>query len=290
MRVRKSDIYCRNDGETQARGAIFRQISVLTSRRQRYTLWGRPFSITLPAKGGILLITDCLPPFFGANPDGSGRLTVYHASETIVENPVWDYAELGIVKRRDFGAGFYTSPSDDYPKRLYSDKDTVFVNRYSLDTSGLKIKTFQEDTEWLLTVAFGRRDFNSRRYKISDEIREKYRNMCNDCDIVVGRIFDDLFFSAMEFFLRGAITDYVALKIALEIPFGHQIVLKSSKACSQLSFEGAQQVPEEEILAIRADAQKLNMRMEDIKQSVIDKYRNNDPGKSIFQLLQDGAI
>ena len=163
------------------------------------------------------------------------KTNIFHGSTKIVEKPQWNYKKPGWEKEtRDFGEGFYSSPSMEYPIFLYSKFDDVYVNQYELDTAGLKVLRFKNDLLWLLTTGFHRRDFSD--YPECHQMRDWCREWLAGFDLVIGTISNDNFHSALEDFLDDGITDFMVLQFAQSIKHGEQYVSKSSKTDMQIKY------------------------------------------------------
>jgi len=179
------------------------------------------------------------------------RILFYNGSDMIVEFPKWDYKKPGKEREtREFGEGFYTSYNDrNYPIYLRSDLDKIILNKYYLNMQGLNILRLKDDLKWLLIIAFHRSSF-SRRPKFH-RIRDSVRNYVSEFDLIIGTISDDRLFSAVDFFLADASTDFVTIELARMFKLGTQYVSKSNKSDKRFRFAGFEDVSYDEILIQR---------------------------------------
>ena len=182
-------------------------------------------------------------------------LSLYHASNEEVHTPRWDYAESVMSKPearlRDFGLGFYTCPDDVYPLKLASVNDTLVLNKYIINLKGINNIEFSLDLEWLLTIAFHRRDFNTRKWRHG--LRDRCRRWLARCDVVIGIISNDKTYRAIEDFLDNNITDSVAIAMVNAANYGKQYVFKSQPPCDKLKagFMSSTPYSEDQILYYR---------------------------------------
>ena len=172
-------------------------------------------------------------------------LSLYHASDEEVRAPRWDYAESVMSKPearlRDFGLGFYTCPDDVYPLKLASANDTLVLNEYNVNLKGFCYIEFNLDLEWLLTIAFHRRDLDTRKWCHS--LRDRCRRWLSGCDVAIGIISNDKTYRAIEDFLDNNITDSVAIAMVNAANYGKQYVFKSQPPCDKLAAGFLNSVP-----------------------------------------------
>jgi hypothetical protein len=210
------------------------------------------------------------------------NIALYHASTVSVEQPVWNYAVGTESERNDFGLGFYTSTDFSQPLMLLCDKPRVVLNKYELSVDDLSVKYLKNDTEWLLTVAFHRRNFNSRANL--RRIRDAYRESLLGFDVVVGAVANDRLFSTINAFIENNITDAVATACLDLMHYEPQYVLKSDKACERASFMGADIYEEDRLVAYRERVIRERALIEEqITQIKEQRFRE---GHLLSELLQ----
>ncbi|MGL5677705.1 MAG: DUF3990 domain-containing protein [Cellulosilyticaceae bacterium] len=211
------------------------------------------------------------------------KLTLYHASRQIVRIPIWDYEKAEV--KSDFGLGFYTSPDTEQPLKLLCNEAPVILNTYEVDFTGLKVKEFKADQEWLLLVAFNRREFKKK--KALHEIKQMYRQLIEDIDVVIGPIADDRMFSVINDFISNAITDECAIACMNMMGYDNQYVFKSKAACDKLKFkeEDLRILSEEEI----QDVQQHFARERDTIDDTVDSFKisHRNKGKLFAEILNE---
>ena len=145
------------------------------------------------------------------------NVIVYHGSDHILKEPIYQ----GGKTDNDYGNGFYTTEYKDRAKSwavLNGDPEYSFVNRYILNTSGLKIM-----------------DLND--YGILAWIAEVIAN---------GYRADDSYTQVIEAFLLNQINIEEIKKLFYKGSLGNQIFLKSQKAFKQIEWKDAWQVYKDE--------------------------------------------
>ena len=151
-----------------------------------------------------------------------GKMTVYHGSYTIVENP-------RIIKGRntkDFGPGFYCTIIREQAERWAKRYDTPIVNTYTVRlNSGLKVLEFKEMTEeWLdFIIAFRHGE-------------------PHDYDIVIGAMANDQIYNYIADYIDGVITREQFWVLARFKYPTHQINFCSDSALNCLEFVSGREV------------------------------------------------
>ena len=213
-------------------------------------------------------------------------ITLYHASTEEIKIPQWDYQKESQIKiNKDFGEGFYTSPDREYPIRLYCMNDAVYLNKYTLDTSGLNVLKLDNDIKWLLVTAFHRRNYSG--LKKYHSVRERIRGWVSGFDLVIGTISNDNYYSTMNAFIRNLMTDYVALNIVQMMDYGEQFVLKSDRACQQINFISSEIIDPADLGKYRALMSAERENMEDMVEDARVRLHPSDNGKLFAQIVSE---
>jgi len=221
---------------------------------------------------------------FSVGPEG--KITLFHASTEVISKPQWDYQHRRVMSaNKDFGEGFYTSPDREYPIKLYCANDVVYLNKYILDTGGLRILKLENDIKWLLVTAFHRRNYSG--LKKYHDIRDKIRAWASDFDLVIGTISNDNYYSTMNAFIRNLLTDFVALHVVQIMDYGNQFVLKSDKACRQISFIGSELITAEELEKHRTQKAVERDNMEELVEDIRVRLHSSDNGKLFAQIVEE---
>ena len=167
------------------------------------------------------------------------NVIVYHGSDHILKEPIYQ----GGKTDNDYGNGFYTTEYKDRAKSwavLNGDPEYSFVNRYILNTSGLKIMDLNDYgiLAWIAEVIANRGTSLESAEITGSRIVEMYRISTADFDIIKGYRADDSYFSFAADFINGAIS-YRQLSNAMRLgKLGKQFVLKSKRSFKRLRFLG----------------------------------------------------
>lgn len=168
---------------------------------------------------------------------------IYHGSENRIEKPIYGYGK----KYNDYGVGFYCTESIDMAKEWgVGAERNGYANIYDLNIDGLTILNLN-DSEYCilhwLSVLLQNREFEISSVLASEAkeyITKHFLPDYSSADIIIGYRADDSYFSFAQDFLNGTIS-YRQLSAAMHLgKLGQQIVLKSEKAFSQLTFVGAE--------------------------------------------------
>ena len=198
------------------------------------------------------------------------RITIYHGSSQIVENPTFGLGR----KNNDFGLGFYCTESKELAKEwAVSSLRDGFSNCYTLDTEYLKILNLNSSEYTILNwiaVLVEHRLFSiktpvARRAK--HYLIEHFGINVNAFDLIIGYRADDSYFDFAEAFLNNAIT-VEQLSRAMRLgKLGEQIVLKSQFAFSKITYEGFEAAEKDRYYVLRkARNDKANQKYLDIQE------------------------
>lgn len=175
------------------------------------------------------------------------NVIVYHGSDRILKEPIYQ----GGKTDNDYGNGFYTTEYKDRAKSwavLNGDPEYSFVNRYILNTSGLKIMDLNDYgiLAWIAEVIANRGTSLESAEITGSRIVEMYRISTADFDIIKGYRADDSYTQVIEAFLLNQINIEEIKKLFYKGSLGNQIFLKSQKAFKQIEWKDAWQVYKDE--------------------------------------------
>lgn len=168
------------------------------------------------------------------------KLTLYHGSSLIIEQPVFGKGN----RLNDYGLGFYCTETLELAKEwACSVEQDGFANRYRFDTTGLSILNLSDGNynilNWLSILLV------NRKFNISSDVAAQGKAYLTEVflpdyekyDVIVGYRADDSYFSFASAFLNNTIS-LTQLERAMYLgKLGEQVVLKSKQAFSQLCFE-----------------------------------------------------
>ena len=168
------------------------------------------------------------------------NIILYHGSTKIIQQPVFGEGN----QKNDYGLGFYCTENLELAKEWAStERNDGFANQYEINTEGLSTLYLNHNPyhilNWLSILLKNRTfiisqglPFEAMQYLLAIFLPE-YENY----DLIVGYRADDSYFSFANAFLNNTIS-LEQLSLAMKLgKLGEQVVLKSEKAFSSLTFK-----------------------------------------------------
>ncbi len=170
-------------------------------------------------------------------------MIIYHGSMVMVERPEFGLGRLN----NDYGQGFYCTEDIELAREwACRDDEGGFVNRYDLDTSGLKVMDIGDLglLPWLAVL------MKNRAVRYSSPVEKRgaefviSKNLPDygDYDLIRGYRADDSYFTFTRAFLSGTISLEQLEKAVYLGDLGVQVCLKSPESFERISFLGADAV------------------------------------------------
>ena len=169
-------------------------------------------------------------------------MMLLHGSQKVIEVPNLLFSN----DHNDYGRGFYCTESEEMARDWACKKGTDgFVNRYQLDTEGLRILNLSDGKHSVLNwIAIllkyrtfslsSRMEIEAKEYLIKNFYIEK-----SNYDLIIGYRADDSYFRFAESFLQNTLP-LRSLTRALTLgKLGLQTVLVSDKSFSRIRFVSA---------------------------------------------------
>ncbi len=166
---------------------------------------------------------------------------IYHGSQYIIESP--EYGKGSPFN--DYGLGFYCTEHIELAKEwACTSEHDGYANKYELDMSGLAVMRLNSGEynilNWLAIL------LENRRFDVNTELKKNARDYLlteflpdyKNADIIIGYRADDSYFSFASAFLANSISLQQLAKAMYPGRLGEQIVIRSQKAFSKLSFAG----------------------------------------------------
>ena len=221
------------------------------------------------------------------------KITIWHGSSERIEKPMYGLGR----KNNDYGLGFYCTESEELAKEwaCQSPQQDGFANGYEFDMDGLKVLNLSDEKytilNWLAILA-DNRDFRvstavSRQGK--EYLLNSFLPDITSYDVIIGYRADDSYFSFARSFVNNEIS-IEQLSNAMRLgKLGEQVVLKSKKAFSAVTFKKAVVVRADEFYAKRknrndeANAQfRSEQTIDDInglymRDIILGRIDNSDP-------------
>ena len=176
------------------------------------------------------------------------NIILLHGTDHIIEKP--DY--LFKNPYNDYGSGLHCTEVIEMAKEwACKENKDGFVNRYRLNTDGLKILNLLDGKHNILNwiaILLKYRKFNLNDQIAIDAREYVINNFGIDVegyDVIIGYRADDSYFSYATSFIENTLP-IRSLNKALRLGnLGTQVVLKSKKAFSQIEFLGVEPVEKE---------------------------------------------
>lgn len=153
-------------------------------------------------------------------------MILYHGSNIIVKNPTL----LESKRALDFGKAFYLTSDFEQAKKCATrtterrNDGKATVSSYKVNDNiwnELNIKKFlQPDKDWLHYITANRKQIS---------IEDNY-------DVVIGPVANDQTIATIGIYLRGYITEDMAIELLLPQKLKDQYALKTTKAISAINF------------------------------------------------------
>ena len=170
-------------------------------------------------------------------------MLVYHGSDHIIEKPVFN----GSKRTNDYGYGFYTTENKNLAKEwACSDNQDGFANCYEADFNGLSVLNLNSPEynilNWLAILTKYRTYWQNG--SIAEEAKQYLQQHFfidpSSYDVIIGYRADDSYFSFAQDFISGTIP-LSKLTEAMHLgKLGEQIVFKSQKSFTHLTFINAE--------------------------------------------------
>ncbi|MBQ5995013.1 MAG: DUF3990 domain-containing protein [Clostridia bacterium] len=157
-------------------------------------------------------------------------LSLFHTSHQIIKQPDVHFGR----SNADFGQGFYLSDSHEFAgKWATPGKDGfTYINCYTLEPDGLKVKSFDISSEWFEYIKAN---------------REGRRDSLSDFDVVIGPVANDTLFDTYGILTSGLIKPEDALKLLSVGKNYRQINIKSKAAAAKLKWLKSERLEREEL-------------------------------------------
>ena len=176
------------------------------------------------------MIIDKIKETTGKIKVDKGRVLLYHGSKSGISGNI----EPKSRSRCDFGKGFYMGTEPSQALTLICDYDKSKFYIMSVNLSDLKILDVPADLEWAMIVAYHRGRMETVK---GTTFYNKYRDMTNNTDMIVGSIANDRMFYVIDNFFVGNITDAALVNSLSALELGKQYVAITQKACDSIKIE-----------------------------------------------------
>ncbi len=160
----------------------------------------------------------------------SNRVLLYHGSKSGIEGII----EPKSRKQCDFGKGFYMGTDPGQALTLICDYEKSKFYIVSVNTDNLTQIEVPANIDWAMLVAYHR----GKMEKINGTpFYNKYRDMMQDKDLIIGNIANDRMFFVIDNFFVGNVTDMALINSLSALQLGKQYVVISQKGCDSVRIE-----------------------------------------------------
>ena len=160
----------------------------------------------------------------------SNRVLLYHGSKSGIKGTI----EPKSRKQCDFGKGFYMGTDPGQALTLICDYEKSKFYIVSVSTDNLAQIEVPANIDWAMLVAYHR----GKMEKINGTpFYNKYRDMTQDKDLIIGNIANDRMFFVIDNFFVGNVTDMALINSLSALQLGKQYVVISQKGCDAVRIE-----------------------------------------------------
>ena len=196
----------------------------------------------------------------------SNRVLLYHASKSGIEGTI----EPKSRKQCDFGKGFYMGTDPGQTLTLICDYEKSKFYIVSVSTENLALIEVPADIDWAMLVAYHR----GKMEKIDGTpFYNKYRDMTQDKDLIIGNIANDRMFFVIDNFFVGNVTDMALVNSLSALHLGKQYVVISQKGCDAVRIEAEVELSYLERLFIKEIAEENRARGISLANDICKNYR-----------------
>ncbi len=160
----------------------------------------------------------------------SNQELLYHGSKSGIDGTV----EPKSRKQCDFGKGFYMGTDPGQALTLICDYEKSKFYIVSVNTDNLAQIEVPANIDWAMLVAYHR----GKMEKINGTpFYNKYRDMTQDKDLIIGNIANDRMFFVIDNFFVGNVTDMALINSLSALQLGKQYVVITQKGCDAVRIE-----------------------------------------------------
>ena len=211
---------------------------------------------------------------------GLESVLLYHGSKSGIDGAIQPISR----ELCDFGKGFYMGTEQMQPLTLICNFPNAKLYTVNADLTDLRVLDIEVGIDWALLIAYYRGKMESVK---GSSIYQKYANMANDCDMVIGYIANDRMFIVLDRFFSGEITDIALINSLSALKLGKQYVALTDKACRQIEIVEEKIIGETERNELRRTSEEY--RREGIRQAdeICRKYRRE--GRFFDEIIGGGV-
>lgn len=188
----------------------------------------------------------------------------------------------GSKRNCDFGEGFYLGETYIQALSFVYEKRDSFIYSFNCDFSNLKIKKFNCDLEWMLTICYFRGYL--KQYENNRKVIELLKEI-DDVDLIIAPIADNKMFYIMSQFSNGEINVDVAIHSLSASNLGYQYVIKSELALEKIKPIEKYYICNDERLDCKKKLSDRSFEIDTKLKLALRKFRN---GLFIEEIFNEG--
>lgn len=209
-----------------------------------------------------------------------GRVLLYHGSKSGIEGNIVPKSR----KQCDFGAGFYMGTEPSQVLTLICDYESARFYIVSISIKNLAVLEVPANLEWAMIVAYHR----GRMEKIKGTpFYDKYQEMTQNKDLVIGSIANDRMFFVIDNFFVGNITDAALINSLSALELGKQYVAVTQKGCDAVRIEKEISISYLEKLSLKEISEENRAKGSSLANDICKNYRRE--GLFFDEILDQAA-
>ncbi len=206
-------------------------------------------------------------------------VTLYHGSKSGIHGAIAPISR----KRCDFGKGFYMGTDRTQPLTLICNFPDAKLYTLSVDLSNLNILDVEAGLDWALLIAYNRGKMESVKHSA---IYNRFANLSNGCDMIIGYIANDKMFVVLDRFFHGEITDLALINSLSALKLGKQYVALTEKACNRIKIFDEQKITEKDRHTLKQVSETNRSKGIATADEICRKYRRD--GRFFDEILKAG--
>lgn len=232
-------------------------------------------------------------------------IDLYHASKGGITGKISPINLEGNEKSWDFGRGFYMGTSEVQGKCLIVNsvkEKYVYTLKCKLSKISIDKVLVLQGLDWGFFVLYNRNKFQDitfydveKKKEIEIKVKntrlyERYANIANNKDFVVGPIADDVLFNVSDSFAKNRITDFAFLSCIKAMNYGYQYVAKTERACDAISIKKVEILNNNDIKKYKNIAYNNSIKGTDFMNKILSNpfYRSGNLFTELIEQYENG--
>lgn len=193
-------------------------------------------------------------------------VTLYHGSKSGI------HGTIAPISREccDFGKGFYMGTDRTQPLTLICNYPNARIYTLSVNLSDLKILDVEVGLDWALLIAYNRGKLESVKHST---IYNRFANLCDGCDMIIGYIANDRMFVVLDRFFNGEITDMALVNSLSALKLDRQYVALTEKACKKIKILDEQELTRKDQDKLKQESEVNRSKGIALADEICRKYR-----------------